>query len=381
MRYLAFDIECCDGKHICEFGYVITDENFNPLERNVFIINPKKPFYLMNRPHQEDIELFYSEEIYFSSPQFTEFYDKIKQLLEYPDQIVIGHSVGNDIGFLARACERYKLPYLSFEFLDSQRVYSAFANHKKSISLESAQQVLNLDKTEYLHKSDEDAVLTLKLVQSICNQLDVSLKDLKMLCPEACGKSDKFKAMYFGNSLKEMIDRLKADINSLSNNKKEKCLRKFAKRVDIHLPKVKSVLNGKQICFSKDFERNNIKETLALIQVLANHNCKYSAKVSECNYYVATQSELTATEIDKNSRFYAASIKDDGRNVEIISLEELLGLLEMTASDLANLPWPQVSKKEQERKHNRQRDFKQCRGATLGEIAMKQGVDLSKLFK
>lgn len=29
MRYLAFDIECCDGKHICEFGYVITDEKYN----------------------------------------------------------------------------------------------------------------------------------------------------------------------------------------------------------------------------------------------------------------------------------------------------------------------------------------------------------------
>ena len=26
MRYLAFDIECCDGKHICEFGYVITED-------------------------------------------------------------------------------------------------------------------------------------------------------------------------------------------------------------------------------------------------------------------------------------------------------------------------------------------------------------------
>ena len=34
MRYLAFDIECCDGKHICEFGYVITDEKFIVEEKN-----------------------------------------------------------------------------------------------------------------------------------------------------------------------------------------------------------------------------------------------------------------------------------------------------------------------------------------------------------
>ena len=29
MRYLFFDIECCNGRDICEFGYVITDTEFN----------------------------------------------------------------------------------------------------------------------------------------------------------------------------------------------------------------------------------------------------------------------------------------------------------------------------------------------------------------
>ena len=28
MNYLYFDIECCDGNHMCSFGYVITNENF-----------------------------------------------------------------------------------------------------------------------------------------------------------------------------------------------------------------------------------------------------------------------------------------------------------------------------------------------------------------
>lgn len=32
MRYLFFDIECCDGENICEFGYVITDEKFQTLK-------------------------------------------------------------------------------------------------------------------------------------------------------------------------------------------------------------------------------------------------------------------------------------------------------------------------------------------------------------
>lgn len=37
MQYLSFDIECCDGKHICEFGYVITDENFKVTKKNVIL--------------------------------------------------------------------------------------------------------------------------------------------------------------------------------------------------------------------------------------------------------------------------------------------------------------------------------------------------------
>ena len=36
MRYLSFDIECCDGRSICEFGYVITDESFNIIEKDCF---------------------------------------------------------------------------------------------------------------------------------------------------------------------------------------------------------------------------------------------------------------------------------------------------------------------------------------------------------
>ena len=38
MKYLGFDIECCDGQHICEFGYVLIDENFSVLERDCITI-------------------------------------------------------------------------------------------------------------------------------------------------------------------------------------------------------------------------------------------------------------------------------------------------------------------------------------------------------
>lgn len=42
MRYLFFDIECCNGRNICEFSYVINDDEFNISEKKDIIINPKK---------------------------------------------------------------------------------------------------------------------------------------------------------------------------------------------------------------------------------------------------------------------------------------------------------------------------------------------------
>ena len=81
MKYLFFDIECCDGIHICEFGYVITDEQFHVLSKECLIMNPEAPFNLTGRKGGRDLYLTHSEEEYRASPIFTAYYDKIKQFV------------------------------------------------------------------------------------------------------------------------------------------------------------------------------------------------------------------------------------------------------------------------------------------------------------
>ena len=71
MNYLFFDIECAKcGKNgsgtICEFGYVITDMQFNVTEQQVVTINPDMPFDLTGHGDKHDIELFYSEAKYLA---------------------------------------------------------------------------------------------------------------------------------------------------------------------------------------------------------------------------------------------------------------------------------------------------------------------------
>ncbi|MBO5982295.1 MAG: hypothetical protein J6Q06_00265, partial [Clostridia bacterium] len=45
MDYLFFDIECSEGKSICSFGYVLTDEFFCIKEKKDILINPQSYFH------------------------------------------------------------------------------------------------------------------------------------------------------------------------------------------------------------------------------------------------------------------------------------------------------------------------------------------------
>ena len=120
MRYVFFDIECADGGKgsICSFGYVITDENFCELESDDIVINPESKFRLSGKSRCPDIFFAYTEAEFRNAPRFPVFYEKIRSLLEADDQIVIGHSVQDDVNFLCKACMRYKLPALKFKFAD-----------------------------------------------------------------------------------------------------------------------------------------------------------------------------------------------------------------------------------------------------------------------
>lgn len=380
MRYLIFDIECCDGKHICEFGYVIANENFEIQEKQVLLINPEYPFNLKDRPGQDDLELYFSEEEYYSSPIFPCRYEAIKELIEYEDQIVIGHSISNDIGFLRTACRKYKLAPIDFSFLDSQCVYSEFSNHKNPVSLENAEKILKLNKPEYLHKSDDDAKLTMELVQSVCQQLEVTLPELMELCPTACGKSENFHYQYTGSSFKEMLEIIGKNPNQLSNNKKEQCLKKFIEKVK-PLGKVrKHLLNNSTICFSKLIENHHIRDTFVLIQLLANIGCKYSTKVSDCNYYVAADEELLRTEVDVHTRYYAAAFGESGEHVTLLTWNEFLEMLEVTEKDLCEMDMPTINHKEK-RKENTIYYSSGEVSSTLGDQLKAKGIDLLALIK
>ena len=345
MRYLFFDIECCVGAHICEFGYVITDENFNPIEKKDITINPKAKFYLTGRPKRPDIELFYTEEHYYKSPEFPEFYKEIKRLLEHDNQIIMGHAISNDADFINRACKKYDLAPINFQFHDSQKIYKEFFGINKSISLEKAGEKLNVEFPQYLHKSDEDSELTMKLVKSMCEQLEVTLPELIDLCPSCIGRTENFIVRY--NEAKERWDKLllaaQTEPDALSENKKRYILGKFLKTVK-KTEELTPIFKGKSISISLNYELTHFREAFVLIQLIVNHGGKYKSKSSESNIFV----EYPLFNENGEKLFcarlkYVEEANAAGKEIQIVSLDEFLTILGITEDNLKSSKFPTES--------------------------------------
>ena len=186
MRYVFFDTELVDGRcKICEFGYVICDEDFEIIKKKNILINPKGKIKLTNRKGQKDLCLSYTDEEYKKHEQFYWYYAKIKELLTKKDTVVLGYSVDNDVRYLFRDCERYKLPLFDFKVYDIQKILYEFEhNEKKQIGLEKAKQLLKVkEDTEIInHKADDDSLSTLEIIKKMSEELNLSLAEVLELC-------------------------------------------------------------------------------------------------------------------------------------------------------------------------------------------------------
>ena len=129
MNFVFFDIECA-GVHktyakICAFGYVVCDADFNILQKEDILINPRGKFELTDRKGEKGIVLPYDYSQFSKCPQFREVYPEIKALLEDKNNIIMGHAVLNDVKYLNLETRRFGLPSFNFSFYDSQLLFMA----------------------------------------------------------------------------------------------------------------------------------------------------------------------------------------------------------------------------------------------------------------
>ena len=192
MNYLFFDIECAKcGKNgsgtICEFGYVLTDERFEIVEKDHVMINPDSEFDEYNLSHI----LKYSKEEYEACPKFPEFYPRIAALLTSPDNKVIGHSTSFDYHFVSSECERYGLPAIDFEYYDIRPPYEVLLHYPQAVSLGKMMDELKLKAPGKLHDATVDAWATMLVCRELCTRYYKTVDTLFMLKPKKRPKSTK----------------------------------------------------------------------------------------------------------------------------------------------------------------------------------------------
>lgn len=337
MKYLFFDIECADGGKatICSFGYVIADENFKILRREDIVINPQGRFYLTGRAGRPDVHLAYPEATFKRAPAFDKFYNKIKALVENEEYYVVGHSIGDDVTYLNKACARYKLEPFSFEYFDTQRMYRELTGDKKSISLEKALATFEIDERFRYHQSVEDARATMFLLKALLAKANASFEDYRTSTDRCTGKTKNGKSewdytppMTEGRRLRERGLRGEKGDNVMLRGRRNHTL--FLRYLDFGDPigEKSDKLAGKKVSVSMNYETEHFKEMIRLAGLVKAAGGEYVLKASSVDIFAT----FDCLDEDGNLRRCSRGeyVRDEiqkGRNIEVITLDGLLELL------------------------------------------------------
>ena len=179
MNYLFFDVECANsfdgvGK-ICEFGYVLTDENLNVIKQGIHLINPDAEFdwYVKYKI------ISYAIKEYEKAPKYPQIYRMhIQELLELPDTLYVGHGVRDDIKYLNDEANRYNLPRFERQCIDSSQIHRRFYNLPQTKGLKAIVKELEIGDHKKLHNSEYDAKMTLEYVKRMCEESGLSFEQL-----------------------------------------------------------------------------------------------------------------------------------------------------------------------------------------------------------
>lgn len=294
MKLVFFDIECaCVHKtfaKICAFGYVVCDEDFNILEKEDILINPKGKFELTDRRGDKGLKLPYEYEEFKKHPPFRRVYGRIKELLEDKDALVFGHAVLNDVKYLKLETQRFKLPSFNFAFADSQLIYMTYKNDfTHQAGLEHIAQDLGVEFTP--HRAVDDAYATMRIIEAICKAKNCGASRLLEELKFTPGKIEKY------NIRSPQSARQKAYKNEKKSAKEARSRARitFHNTVFSKRPKKGAPLSGVQVIFARCIE-DDLDLSLPLVNKLYEAGGRYAQKVDDCNICVHTEESEARTQ-------------------------------------------------------------------------------------
>ena len=291
MKYLFFDIECAgvfkNVAKICAFGYCLTDEQFNILEKKDILINPQGGFHLTDRKGEQGIVLPYKYEDFKKYPTFKEHAEDIYALLQNSDTLVIGHAVQNDVKYLNLESKRFSLPSFSFRFVDTQFLYmNVIGDFSRQYGLGVIAERLGVEFTP--HRAVDDAYATMKVAQAMCKAENCTLSQLLETYDIVLGKITEYEIT---QTTSKAFQTFKAE-RERAKEEKERARAKFHIFADKEKRKraKEGKLKDKNVCFSHALE---LQTPLAeqLLRATFAQAGKITYRAEECDVYVCFETE------------------------------------------------------------------------------------------
>ena len=316
MRYLFFDLECATqkgGDKICEFGYVITDENFNLIEKTNLIINPNIPRTDWNYKVLRKI-LTRTINEYVHHDTFDKYYDFIKELIESAD-LIFGHSINGDMKFLNEDCKRYNLPPLTYTTYDVKTFYKVYSNTLTDTSLVHILEKMGITGDERVHDASADAYNTMIALKYILKNLKVSLKEMMERAYNAKYQTVNYKVKSI--IIRKTKEEKKENNNLNHNSKRWKKFTIYTNTIEVNN------FNGKIYIISRNYEDTHYKQMTNIVYYLSLIGARYTVDANLANTFVRFN------QVDENNKLkpcgrYKIFVNNHQPNKENIEFSELL---------------------------------------------------------
>ena len=292
---------------ICSIGVVIADEQFNILSRENIWINPKTKYNLNGTRANVGIDLHLDKELLDASPDFKEVYPKISALLTDPQYVVLGHAVDSDVRMLNKACERYRLPSINFEFICSQLLYRLYKDEKEVKGLSKIADELGV--TFCQHNSEEDAYVSMLTLKYLVSDSGLTVDQLLEKYHVRKGTNHNF-ALFRPASLTGQVSKKKMTQVAIDK------IKEYVTTVK----KTSGEYNNIAFCLARSLELSDSTELYAVLKSIVKRGGRYTAKLFKGNVYVQVSSP-TDQDVMREKR--VAELHEQGL-LRVVTIQDVL---------------------------------------------------------
>ena len=315
MNLVFFDIECASvyktSAKICAFGYVVCDMDFNIIEKEDILINPKGAFHLTDSKGEKGLVLPYKYGDFKNYPDFRAVYPKIKSLLEDKNNIAAGHATYNDVNYLNLETRRFKLPSFSFEFSDTQLIYMTMTGgFSRQYGLEYITKDLNVEFTP--HRAADDAYATMRVAQAMCASRGCNFVQLEEQLKIARGRIENYSITKPRSSDYSRY----TEIRRAEKEERSRARRDFYIYLSRKKRRPDGILRGKVFNFARCIE-DDLSISEPLLDRIYAAGGEYTQKLALCNIYCAPAG-------DNSTRTRTAYTREGLQIITLDALEELL---------------------------------------------------------